>query len=188
MAKKLKGDALMQACADKFAAAVSSAADSSGFIIDACKASVEWFGQAEVTTKQLSTFADAVCDAVGISDDVDKRKAPRSRYRKIARHRVALPGMVAAVRADKRFGGSFTLHEGLKVATIMNGDPKISAAKLCNSYYNKKAAASSKSLTQELQSIANKLVGLKGVRKGTPNGKCIAAMLKALDTADYEVE
>ena len=187
MAKKLKGDALLKACADKFAAAVSSAADSSGFLIDACNAAVEWFGGADVTVKQLSGFADAVCDSAGISDDTEKRKAPRSRYRKIARHRIALPGIVEAVRGDNRFDGKFSLHEGLKVATILNKEPGMTVRKCVNAYYNKKAAAANVSLPKQLQNICNKVVDLKGVRKGTPNGVLVAALIKAFETAEYEV-
>ena len=187
MAKKLTGDALMKACADKFAAAIASAADSSGFILDACAASVEWFGQAEATVKQLSGFADAVCDSAGISDDTDKRKAPRSRYRKIARHRVALPDMVAGIKADKRFDGKFSLHEGLKVATIMNKEPAISVRKCVNAYFSKKAAGEKATLPKQLQTICTKVVELKGVRKGTPNGDLVAALLKAFAAAEYNV-
>lgn len=187
MTKKLTGDALMESGAQDFADAMESAQDSSSFISLACDAAKKVFGTIEVTAKQLSGFASIVCDKRGISEDKALRKSPMSRIRKIARHRVALPAMIDAVRADKRFDGSFSWHEGLKVATLMNSDPKVSATKLCNAYYNKKAAAASKTLTQELQALANKLTGLKGVRKNTPNGKCIAAMIAALETAEYDV-
>lgn len=188
MPKKLTGDALLNKGAQDFADAMGNAQDSSGYIADACKAAVSVFGVVEVTAKQLSEFASRVCDKRGISEDKDKRKSPMSRIRKVARHRNALPGMIDAVRADKRFDGGLTWHEGLKIATIMNGDPKISAAKLCNSYFNKKSSAKAKTLNGELQAIANKLSGLKGVRKGTPNGKLVDTCLKAFAAAEYDVE
>lgn len=188
MAKKLKGDALLDACAEKFAVAVSNANDSSGFVLDACAAAVEWFGKVEAGTKQLSAFADRVCDFAGISEDVDKRKSPRSRYRKIARTRLELPGMIAGIKTDKRYDGKFSLHEGLKVATIVKADPKISVTKCVNAYFAKKAAGDSKSLEAKLQDICTKVIELKGVRKGTPNGKLVAALIASFEAAEYNVE
>ena len=178
----------MKACADKFAAAITSATDNSGFIINACNAAKEWFGGAEVTNKQLSTFADAVCDAAGISGDVDKRKAPRSRFRKLARHRIALPTMVAAIKADQRFTGQFSMHEGLKVATILNKEPNMSATKCVNAYYAKKVAGAKKALATQLQDMATKLAEIKGAKKGTANHTLIQKLLKAFADAEYIVE
>jgi hypothetical protein len=188
MTKKLTGDALIEQGAQEFADAMGGAQNSASYVTLAAKAATKVFGVVEVTAKQLSDFASRVCDKRGISEDKDKRKSPMSRIRKVARNRVALPGMIEAVQGDKRFEGNFNWHEGLKVATLLNKEPKISAAKLCNAYYNTKASASSKTLQQELQSIANKLCGLKGIRKGTPNGKLVAACIKAFDTAEYDVE
>lgn len=179
---------------DEFASAVGNASNTSGFIKDACAAASKWFGDRDVPVAEMSEYAAGVCEKRGYENGPTKAKKDifkswMTRYRKVIRHRVAMPGIIDAIMADKRYGGSFTLHEGFRLGTILNADPKMSTPKAVNAYFAKKKDGVKATLSGDIQKLCDKAKGMKGrCKKGSDNETLIDNLLIDFEDAGYNVE
>lgn len=164
----------------------------------ACKRAVDWaiktFGlEADVSLKDQNEFATTVCELEGIPDEnnadgKNKRNSPKSRIRKIIRHRARLGDIGDAVQADKRFGGTFNWGDTMKIATILNKLPKATIKQATNAYYAKAKAKPVKNLKAKIQAITDSVKKLTGLNKGTPNQLLIAKIIADLKAAGYNVD